>query len=85
VAGLSIRKTRLALSFGVEQDGDFAVVLDGDREVGGLVVVEVAGSDAVAALVVDGFLDLDAGAERPIAVATAILRIRLKTTSRESH
>ena len=32
----------------IEQDGDFAVLLDRDGEVGGLVVIEIAGRDSVA-------------------------------------
>jgi hypothetical protein len=44
----------LPTSLGVDQDGNFAVVLDGDGEVGDSVVVEIAGSDAVAAPVFNG-------------------------------
>jgi len=38
---------------GVEQDGDFAVLLDGNGEIGGVVVIEVARGYAVATLELD--------------------------------
>ncbi len=53
----------------VEQDGDFAFVLDGDGEVGGVVVVEVAGGDGEAALVLDRVMDPGGGRECTVAFA----------------
>jgi hypothetical protein len=47
-------------SLGVEQDGDFSVLLDEDGGVGSTVVVEVAGGCGTAAVRVDAFLNLDA-------------------------
>ncbi|HSZ00367.1 MAG TPA: hypothetical protein VK788_12775 [Terriglobales bacterium] len=47
-------------SLGVEQDSDFAVLLDRNGEVASAVMVEVAGGCGVAAVRADGFLNLDA-------------------------
>jgi len=47
-------------SLGVEQDSDFAVLLDRYGEVGSAVVVEIADGERETAVRVDVFLNLDA-------------------------
>src|SRR3984957_2837168 len=64
VAGL-----RCPASLGVDHDGDFAFDLDGDGEVGGFVVVEVAGGDGEAALEIDGVVNWNGRSEVALAVA----------------
>ena len=56
----------------IQHYGDFAVVLDGDGEVGNSVVVEIAGGDGEAAVRGDGFLNFDAGLKRAVAFAVEI-------------
>src|SRR5580658_1314508 len=65
-----------ALLFGVEQDGDFAILLDGDGEVGSVVAGdEVAGGDAVSALVFYGVRYGDGGAEGAVSFAVEKVRV----------
>src|SRR5580658_10275322 len=65
-----------ALLFGVEQDGDFAVLLDGDGEVGSAVAGdEVAGGDAKAALIFYGVCFGDGGAEGAVSFTVEKVRV----------
>src|SRR5450755_4587363 len=62
-------ETPLPDSFRVEQDGDFAFEFDGDSEIGGLVVVEIACGDGEAALISYGVMDWGRSIECTVARA----------------
>jgi hypothetical protein len=68
--GILDRETALPVSLRVDHDGDFAIELDGDGEVGSFVAGdEVAGGDGVAALMFYGVSYGNALAEGAITFA----------------
>src|ERR1022692_1103564 len=60
---------RCGISFGIQHNRDFALNLNRDDEVGGLIIVEVAGGDRVTALEIDGVVNRNRLSEFAVALA----------------